>query len=356
MEDLYRRAYQGINYRLRTFAGGRLADHCRPISICLLLTNLCNARCVHCDIWKNKGKEAFPTLEEWKTVLSDIRRWLGPVQVTFTGGEALLQPYAPEVVAHASSIGLAPEVLTHGYWKDQTRIEKLAMANPWRVTLSLDGIGATHSKVRGRENFWELTTTSIETLKRLRSEHKLKYHIRLKNVLMEHNLQDAAEVARFANQPGMHIFYQAVEQNYNTPEDPRWFEKSENWPKNPERAVAAVEDLIRLKREGLPIDNSYEQLEVMIPYFRNPDAMRVAIQSHSAHEHRQNCGALINLQIQPNGDVLTCHGMAPVGNIKTTPVRRIWEARPRWWREGCCLYRRCTPAEKETLSLVSLGE
>jgi MoaA/NifB/PqqE/SkfB family radical SAM enzyme len=353
---LYRRAYEGFNYRLRTFADGRWADHCRPTSISLLLTNLCNARCVHCDIWKNKGKEAFPSLEQWKTFLSDLRNWLGPVQVTFTGGEALLQPYTPDVVAHASSIGLAAEVLTHGYWRDQSRIEKLAMANPWRVTLSLDGIGETHSKVRGRENFWETTTTSIETLKRLRAEHKLKYHIRLKTVLMEHNLQDAAAVAQYANQPGMHIFYQPVEQNYNTPEDPRWFETSANWPKDPERAVAAVQELIRLKRSGLPIDNSYEQLEVMIPYFRNPDSMRVTIQGHSAHEHRANCAALTTLQVNPNGDVLSCYGMPPVGNIKSDPIRGIWENRPHWWQEGCCLYRRCTPAEKETLSLVSLSE
>ncbi len=320
-----------------------------------MLTNLCNARCVHCDIWKNKGKESYPTLEQWQTVLTDLRRWLGPVHVYFSGGEALLQPYAPEVAAHASSIGLAVEFLTHGYWKEQNRIERLALANPWRITISLDGIGDTHSKVRGRENFWELTTTSLDTLKRLRGERKLGYVIRLKTVLMAHNLDDAPAVAQYANQPGMHIFYQAVEQNYNTPEDARWFEKSENWPKDPEKAVATVNELIRLKRKGLPIDNSYAQLEAMIPYFRNPDSMRVVIQSHMAHENRPLCAALTYLQLQPNGDVITCYGMAPVGNIKETGIRQIWENRPQWWESGCCLYRRCTPAEKEAMSLVSLG-
>src|SRR2546423_13030403 len=144
----YKRVYDGVNYRLRTFGGGRWASFCRPTSIVFLLTELCNARCVHCDIWKNRGKEDSPTPDQWKTVLSDLRRWLGPVQVTFSGGEALLKATTPEIVAHSASLGLFTECLTHGYWDDQSKIEKLALAKPWRLTVSLDGIGETHSKIR----------------------------------------------------------------------------------------------------------------------------------------------------------------------------------------------------------------
>jgi len=54
---IYKRVDEGVNYRLRTFAGGAWAAHCRPVSIALLLTEPCNVRSVHCDIWKNRGKE-----------------------------------------------------------------------------------------------------------------------------------------------------------------------------------------------------------------------------------------------------------------------------------------------------------
>jgi MoaA/NifB/PqqE/SkfB family radical SAM enzyme len=30
------------------------------------MTNLCNAKCVHCDIWKNKGKDDTPTVDQYK--------------------------------------------------------------------------------------------------------------------------------------------------------------------------------------------------------------------------------------------------------------------------------------------------
>lgn len=341
----YNRLYQSFYYQLRTFNGGRWAQRCRPVSIGFMLTNLCNARCVHCDIWKNKGKTAAPAIRQWKAVLSDLRSWLGPVWVYFSGGEALLNPQTPELVEHASRIGLFAELLTHGYWDDQSRIERLALAKPARVTVSLDGIGETHTKIRGREKFFEKTSTSIRTLQRVRQQQGLDFTIRLKNVIMSHNLDDAAKVVEFADQPAMEVFFQAIEQNYNTPEDPRWFEKSENWPRDTAKAVATVEHLIALKRGGSPIANSLAQLQAMISYFSDPDSMRVAITSHSAHERRASCGALTNIQFMPNGDVVPCYGMPPVGNIQREGIRKIWESRPRWWETGCCLETRRSEAE-----------
>src|SRR5689334_20664857 len=136
--DLYRRLYQAVNYRVRRAGRGRWANHCRPTEIAFLMTDLCNARCIHCDIWKNKGREQSPSVERYKEVLSDLRRWLGPVAVYFSGGEALLRPYTTDLLAHASALGLYTELLTHGYWDDQSRIEKAALARPSRITVSLD--------------------------------------------------------------------------------------------------------------------------------------------------------------------------------------------------------------------------
>ncbi len=338
----YKRLYEGFNYRLRTLAADRWADHCRPTSITLLMTEHCNARCIHCDIWQNRGPEETPTVEQWRTVLTDLRRWLGPVQVTFSGGEALMRPFTIDLVRHAVATGLLVEVLSNGYWNNQERIEQLAATNPWRITVSLDGIGATHSLIRGRSDFFEKTEKSLLTLERLRREHRLGFTIRLKTVVMRQNLDEVCEVARYAAaKPGFDVFYQPIEQNYDSAEDPSWFEHSDNWPKDPARALAVVRRLIRLKREGLPIANSFGQLEAMEPYFLHPDVLRLATQNHAAHERRNLCSALTGLEIRAGGDVLTCARMAPVGNIRERPIRQIWQERPRWWRGGCCLEKHC---------------
>ncbi len=344
---IYRRFYEGINYRLRTVAHGRFASRCRPTSIIFLLTELCNARCVHCDIWKNRGKEDSPTAEQWKQVLTDLRRWLGPVQVVFSGGEALLKPYTIELAEHATRIGLFLEVLTHGYWDDQTKIEKLALARPARVTVSLDGMGEIHTLVRRRDNFFEKTTRTIATFQKMRAEHRLPYQIRLKTVIMDQNLDSVCDVVRYGKQDGMENFLQPIEQNYNTPEDSHWFESSQNWPRDTEKAIRVVRELIEMKRQGYHIANSYAQLEAMVPYFRDPDSLRISTQSHAAHERRALCAALTTLQFQANGEATVCYGAPRVGNIKEKSIRDIWESRPRFWERGCCLERRLTPHEKE---------
>jgi MoaA/NifB/PqqE/SkfB family radical SAM enzyme len=336
LATFYNRLHAAVNRRLQTFAGGRFAVHCRPTTIAILLTERCNARCLHCDIWKNRGKEESPTLEQWKATLRDLRRWLGPVQVTCTGGEALLMPWATELIAFGSSIGLLIEHLTHGYWLDQSRVEKLARARPWRITISCDGIGATHDKIRGRQRFFESVLTTIDTIQRVGGEIGQPIPIRLKTVVMEHNLHEVGNVARFAKERGLEVFYQPIEQNYNTPEDPDWRQHSPNWPRDPQRAVEAVRELIALKRQRLPIANSYDLLQVMISYFRDPEALGATVQSHMDPD-KPLCAAATNLQIQSNGDVGMCFRKPPVGNIKSAPIRRIWAQRPRLWESGCCL-------------------
>lgn len=336
---LYRRVYESSNYRLRWIGNGRLAPLCRPTSIIFLLTERCNARCLHCNIWQNRGQEDSPSLEQWKQVVSDLRDWLGPVHIAFSGGEALLKRWAIDLVQHAVDSGLYVEHLTHGYWLDQGIIERLAVANPARITMSLDGIGATHDRVRGRENFFERASTSIATLTRVRAERGLKFTLRFKTVVMEHNVSELSALAHFAAAHGAEILYQPIEQNYNSAPDPHWYESSANWPRDTAGAIAAVRELMVLKRNGLPIANSNEQLQAMTVYFGAPDPLRIAVQGHTAHEKRPVCSALTMLQFQSNGDVTVCTGLPSAGNITNTPVRQIWNERFALLSQGCCLTR-----------------
>jgi MoaA/NifB/PqqE/SkfB family radical SAM enzyme len=174
----------------------------------------------------------------------------------------------------------------------------------------------------------------------MRQQHGLKMTIRLKTVIMRQNLDDVCEVARFAQREGLEVFYQAIEQNYNTAEDAGWFTHSETWPANTAKVVGVVRELRELKDLGFPIVNSMAQIDAMIPYFVDPAPSRIAIQSHSAHELKQFCSALTMLQLEATGDVVVCISQPAIGNIKDSSIRQIWQNRPRWWEGGCCLERR----------------
>jgi MoaA/NifB/PqqE/SkfB family radical SAM enzyme len=118
--------------------------------------------------------------------------------------------------------------------------------------------------------------------------------------------------------------------------------------------VAVVERLIAMKREGYPIANDFHELEVMIPYFRDPDSMRVITKAHLAHD-KPICAGTTMLQIQANGDVRICSATGPVGNIRKESIRRIWAGRPHYWVSGCCMLRRMSQAERENLHPVVLS-
>ena len=350
---LRKRLHESLHHRLRGFWGGRLGNLCRPTSIFFLITERCNARCVHCNIWTNRGREDALAEAEWKAALDDLRRWLGPVQITLTGGEALLVPYTPDLVRHGAELGLFMEVLTHGYWNDKSRIEALARARPWRITMSLDGLGEVHSLIRGRRAFFERTASSLDTLLRLRRTEGLPYTIRIKTVVMQQNLAELGALAEFATRDGVDIFYQPIEQNYNTAEDPEWYRHSENWPPIPAAAVAAVDGVLALKADGRHVANSVDQLEAMKRYFEDPGGLRVSTQSHASHEDRLRCSALSLLQVQANGDLRVCTARPPIGNIRRSLPSEIWSRRPRWWEEGCCLGDRLSEEESRRYSTGS---
>jgi len=344
--------YRKATGRLASAAIGRapqlLGRFGRPGQVICLITERCSAKCVHCDLWRNRGRETGPTEQEWRATLDEIRDWLGPIPVVFTGGEALLKPFTINLVAYATRLGLEVELLTHGYWRDQALIEALAMADPRQVTLSLDGLGATHDRVRGREGFFERTQTSIETLLRVRQQQGLQLRILLKTVIMSHNLDALGDVARFATARGLAVRYQPIEQNYGQSQDPQWQDASSNWPADTAAAIAAVERLIELKRQGLNIENAELEFERMKLYFRDPDRYRVRIQNH---DFSARCGAMGFMQIQANGDVKACFAAPSIGNCRQARLRDLWHQRPALWQQGCCLEQRMSPSEKSDTGL-----
>ena len=130
LSEVYLRVRKGLNYRLWTFARrpvGRLRPT-EPVSRSFPDPSGANARCVHCDIWKNRGKEYCPiarAVERHSRRPPALAR-AGPRGVHRRRGAAV--PFAPELLAYGSSRGLRIEHLTHGYWRDQSRIESMARA------------------------------------------------------------------------------------------------------------------------------------------------------------------------------------------------------------------------------------
>ena len=177
--------------------GGRWARGL-PLSsggVMLLLTERCNSRCVHCDIWKNRGKEDSSHAGAVGGALADSAAGSDRSTSDHRGRGA---PRALHARRRAPRVrlGLLMEDLTHGYWNDQTRIEGLARANPGGSRFPSTG-SARSTRGSADGSILRGNVDSIQTLLRLR-ESEAGYSVLLKTVIMRHNLPRSAPIARFA--------------------------------------------------------------------------------------------------------------------------------------------------------------
>lgn len=117
-----------------------------PRQVSIALTNACDLRCAYC--FAPKSTSALRA--------SDVRKWLveldvnGTVGVGFGGGEPTLFPEFADLCAYATrQTKLAVTFTTHGHHLDDKLVSAL-QGNVHFVRISLDGIGSTYERLRGR--------------------------------------------------------------------------------------------------------------------------------------------------------------------------------------------------------------
>jgi MoaA/NifB/PqqE/SkfB family radical SAM enzyme len=307
-----------------------------PAGVLHKLTLRCNARCRHCDIWNiDYGLQELSTAEV-KSLYAQIRRFIGPYNLVITGGEALVRSDSIELARYAAKLGLLVEFLTNGYLLADAA-DELAHASLDRITISFDGATAkTVNAFRGKNDFYQRATDGIKKLAEKRSVLGGDFQIWLKTVVMRHNIEELVEIARLAKRLGIEVCYQPIEQNYGQLYDPSWRKDSELWPQDVEFAAEAINELMRLKEEGLPIVNSKASLMVMESYFRHPDVWMRKVRDHAADAKASVClGGVANLEILPDGKVKVCGEGAAIGDCRKKPLRDIWRNRPACWKGQC---------------------
>jgi MoaA/NifB/PqqE/SkfB family radical SAM enzyme len=117
-----------------------------PRYLAFALTNACDLRCPYCYAPKTRAALAFERVVEW---LNEVDA-NGAMGVGFGGGEPTLYPRFPQLCAYASRYtGLAVTFTTHGHHLSEAYLDALK-GNVHFVRISMDGIGSTYERLRGR--------------------------------------------------------------------------------------------------------------------------------------------------------------------------------------------------------------
>lgn len=134
-------------------------------------TLTCNARCKHCGSnAENKKYDGELTTEEIKNAFTQVAKDMNAkkILINVTGGEPLLRQDLFEVMAHAIKLGFRWGMTSNGMLLDDAVICGLKETNMETISISIDGIGATHDIFRGVTGSYERILANIEHLKNAR--------------------------------------------------------------------------------------------------------------------------------------------------------------------------------------------
>jgi len=189
-----------------------------PPKIFQLITNYrCNARCVMCNIWQMPHKHEM-TVAELATLMDPDPIFDQIEQLTIAGGESSLRTDVVALVDY--SLRRMPKLstlsmITNGFLPARVLQQVagvLELLEPRGVKLSmsvsLDGIGTLHDRVRGIPGGFDKALETLTGLQALQKQHD--FWLGVGYVVMHQNLRHAREFRDWARARGIIVGFQLV--------------------------------------------------------------------------------------------------------------------------------------------------
>ncbi|WP_445629180.1 nif11-class peptide radical SAM maturase 3 [Nostoc sp. DSM 114167] len=128
------------------------------------ITLKCNLACSHCGsrAGHERAKELSP--EEALDLVKQMAE-VGIKEVTLIGGEAFLRPDWLEIAKAINEAGMLCGMTTGGYGISLETAQKMKEAGIRTVSVSIDGLEATHDRLRGKKGSWKYAFKTMSHLR-----------------------------------------------------------------------------------------------------------------------------------------------------------------------------------------------
>jgi len=291
--------------------------------VCFGIIDDCILKCKMCQKWKEdifiKEKTNYPGLEDWKRCVNSLRKITDePIQINFGGGEPLLKQGLWELVSFCKSKRLNVNIATNGYLIDKDTAKKISDSGLDSIILSLDSLQEdTHDYLRGVTGVYKAVMNAISCLDKSCSG----LYKGICSVIYNKNIEDITKLVEWVDSDRRlnSVYFMAAMQPNNTALDRQWYLKEEFdclWPKDPLKACAVIDELIKLKKNNSKITNQVCQLEAFKLYYQFPERF--------VKSTKCNMGSA--LHISSCGDIFLCYHWGKLGNIKTDDIAQIWSS------------------------------
>ncbi len=127
----------------------------RPPVVVWKATRTCNLHCLHC--YTDSGvqpQSAELSTAKARLLFEDLARF-GVRSLVLAGGEPIMRPDLPDLIADAQECGLRVELWTNGTLLTSFLADRLMQAGLDEVTISFDGLGWMGDQFRGKKGAFE---------------------------------------------------------------------------------------------------------------------------------------------------------------------------------------------------------
>ena len=185
------------------------------------LIRRCNLACKHC--YSISSDVDFPgelTTADVLHVMDDLKAFAVPVLI-LSGGEPLMRHDIFAISSRAKGLGFYVGLSTNGTLIDDTLADRIRDAGFDYVGVSLDGIGATHDRFRGKPGAYAAALAGLRRLRRRDVKVGVRFTMTQDNAAELPALLDLVEREDFQKFYLSHLVY-AGRGNKNRQDDAGW--------------------------------------------------------------------------------------------------------------------------------------
>ena len=119
----------------------------KPLYVKIKVNYGCNLRCEMCKHWR-ETRETPISMDRFREIITELGE-LGCQKIHFSGGEPMLRPRLPDLVEHATQLGMRVTLTTNGTLVDKVKAKRFIEAGLRGVNVSIDSpIRKMHEKGR----------------------------------------------------------------------------------------------------------------------------------------------------------------------------------------------------------------
>ena len=130
------------------------------------ITLKCNLACQHCGSRAGQARTKELSTAEALNLVKQLAE-VGIKEVTLIGGEAFLRPDWLEIAQAVTEAGMICGMTTGGFGISLDTARRMKEAGIRVVSVSVDGLEATHDRLRGRKGAWQWAFKTMSHLKQV---------------------------------------------------------------------------------------------------------------------------------------------------------------------------------------------